>query len=77
MPQPTLHAKLDEQVSATLAQTTLGRPVVMTPAQIGRHIGVASDTSWGPSAQAVSAALRRLEAAGRVTHTDDGWAATR
>ena len=38
----------------------------MNPKLISRHIGFVTGIGWGPSPQAVTAALKRLEQAGVV-----------
>ena len=60
--------ELDGQVLATLRAPTLsGMPAVMNPKRISHHIGhFITGTGWGPSPQAVAAALRRLAARGLV-----------
>ena len=59
---------LDDQVLITLRSPTLnGRPAVMTPKRISHHIGhFLIGSEWGPSSQAVVAALGRLETQGLV-----------
>lgn len=66
--------ELDGQVLATLRAPTLsGMPAAMNPQRISHHIGyVITGTGWGPSPQAVTAALRRLAARGLVERADRG-----
>ena len=56
---------IDDQVLAALRAPTLsGMPAVMNPKLIGHHIALTAGTGWGPSPQAVTAALKRLHKAG-------------
>ena len=52
----------------------------MNPKRIGRHIGFITGTGWGPSPQAVTAALKRLAQAGLVQRAGGSrtsWTVTR
>ena len=72
---------IDDQVLAALRSPTLsGRPAVMNPKRIGRHIGFIAGTGWGPNPQAVTAALKPLAQAGLVQRAGGsrtGWTVTR
>src|ERR1700739_3038234 len=73
--------ELDGHVLATLRAPTLsGVPAVMTPKRISHHIGTfMPGTGWGPTPQAVTAALRRLAARGlveRAGHSSTCWTIT-
>lgn len=72
---------LDDQVLTTLRSPTLnGRPAVMTPKRISHHIGhFLIGSGWGPSSQAVVAALGRLETQGLVRRGErpSTWVADR
>ena len=58
---------IDDQVLAALPAPTLsGTPAVMNPKRISHHIALTARTGWGPSPQAVTAALKRLHKAGIV-----------
>lgn len=58
---------IDGQVLAALRAPTLsGMPPVMNPKLISHHISLIAGTGWGPSPQAVTAALKRLAQAGLV-----------
>ena len=74
--------QLDGHVLATLRAPTLsGVPAVMTPKRISHEIGhFITGTGWGPTAQAVTASLRRLAARGLVERADrpgTSWTITR
>jgi len=72
---------IDDQVLAALQSPTLsGMPAVMSPKVISRHIGLITGTGWGPSPQAVTAALKRLAQAGLVERAGRSrtcWTVTR
>jgi len=72
---------LDDQVLTTLRSPTLNaRPAVMTPKRISHHIGhFLICSGWGPSSQAVTAALGRLETQGLVRRGErpSTWVADR
>jgi hypothetical protein len=72
---------IDDQVLAALRSPTLsGMPAVMNPKLISHHIGLITGTGWGPSPQAVTAALKRLAQAGLVERAGRSrtcWMATR
>ena len=72
---------IDDHVLAALRSPTLsGVPAVMNPKLIGRHIGLVTGTGWGPSPQAVTAALKRLAQAGLVERAGSSrtcWTVTR
>jgi len=72
---------IDDQVLAALRSPTLsGMPAVMNPTLISRHIGLVSGTGWGPSPQAVTAALNRLAQARLVERASSSrtcWTVTR
>ena len=72
---------IDDQVLVALRAPTLsGTPAVMNPKRIGHHIGLTAGTGWGPSAQAVTAALKRLAKAGLVQRAGRSrtcWTVTR
>ena len=73
---------IDDQVLAALRSPTLsGVPAVMEfPKLISRHIGLIAGTGWGPSPQAVAAALERLAQAGLVHRAGKAgtcWTVTR
>ena len=82
--QNVLHpegADIDDQVLAALRSPTLsGMPAVMNPKLISHHIGLITGTGWGPSPQAVTAALMRLAQAGLVERAGTSrtcWTVTR
>ena len=55
-------------------------PAVMNPKLISHHIGLITGTGWGPSPQAVTAALKRLAEAGLVQRAGSSrtcWTVTR
>ena len=72
---------IDDQVLAALRGPTLsGMPAVMNPKRISHHIGLTAGTGWGPSPQAVTAALKRLHRAGLVQRAGRSrtcWTVTR
>jgi len=72
---------IDDQVLAALRSPTLsGVPAVMNPKLISHHIGLITGTGWGPSPQAVTAALKRLAQAGLVERAGRSrtcWTVTR
>jgi hypothetical protein len=72
---------IDDQVLAALRTPTLsGMPAVMNSRRISRHIGLIAGTGWGPSPQAVTAALNRLAQAGlvqRAGRSRTRWTVTR
>jgi hypothetical protein len=72
---------IDDQVLAALRAPTLsGMPAVMNPKLIGHHIALTAGTGWGPSPQAVTAALKRLHKAGCVQRAGGSrtcWTVTR
>ena len=72
---------IDDQVLAALRAPTLsGMSAVMNPKLISHHIGLIAGTGWGPSPQAVTAALKRLAQAGLVQRAGRSrtcWTVTR
>ena len=72
---------IDDQVLAALRSPTFsGMPAVMNPKLISRHIGLITGTGWGPSPQAVTAALKRLaqaELVQRAGRSRTCWTVTR
>ena len=72
---------IDDQVLAALRSPTLsGMPAVMNPKLISHHIGLITGGGWGPSPQAVTAALKRLAQAGLVERAGRSrtcWTVTR
>jgi hypothetical protein len=72
---------IDDQVLAALRSATLsGMHAVMNPNLISRQIGLITGTGWGPSPQAVTAALNRLARAGlaqRAGSSRTCWTVTR
>ena len=72
---------IDDQVLVALRAPTLsGIAAVMNPKRISRTIGLIDGTGWGPSPQAVTAALKRLAEAGLVQRAGTsrtGWTVTR
>ena len=75
------HSGIDDQVLAALRAPTLsGMPAVMNPKLISHHIALIAGTGWGPSPQAVAAALKRLAHAGlvqRAGRSRTWWTVTR
>lgn len=70
----------DQVLAALRAPTLSGMSAVMNPKLISQNIGLIAGTGWGPSPQAVTAALKRLAQAGLVQRTGRSrtcWTVTR